>query len=335
MPSRPHSTTATQTLRLQWYIVSLGVVLLGIKFLAYFLTDSVAILTDALESIVNVVAGGITLYSLYLSARPRDANHPYGHGKAEFLSASIEGALILLAGIWILYEAILRLIEPAELQKIDWGLALIGITGAINFGAGYVAEKTGRKNSSPAITATGKHLKSDAWSTAGILIGLLIVKLTGLAWVDSAVALVFGGIIMYTGVKILRGSVAGIMDEADETLITRMVDLLNNNRRQNWIDLHNLRIIKYGSQLHFDCHLTIPWYLNVHEAHDELSALENLAVKEFGDSLEIFAHTDGCLPVSCPICDKNDCPVRKKPFVRKVEWTVQNIFENKKHDLES
>ncbi len=335
MQPRSQQDVALQTLKVQRWIVVLSVVLLSLKFLAYLLTHSMAIFTDALESIVNVVAGGITLYSLYIAAMPRDTNHPYGHGKAEFISASVEGGLILVAGIWIIYEAISRLITPEPLQRIDSGVMLTAVTAVINFGAGHFAEKTGKKNNSPAITATGKHLKSDAWSTGGIIAGLLVVMITKIAWIDSAVALLFGGIIIVTGIKILRESLAGIMDEADEALLERMVTLLNSNRRPNWIDLHNLRIIKYGSKLHVDCHVTMPWYLNVLEAHEEISMLQKLITDEFGDSIELFTHTDGCLPSSCFICIKEDCNVRQHPFERKVEWTVQNIFENKKHDIKS
>ena len=109
--------------------------------------------------------------------------------------------------------------------------------------------------------------------------------------------------------------------------------MLNENRKENWVDLHNLRVIKYGSILHIDCHLTVPWYLNLHEAHWEIDALAELIRKEFGESLELFVHTDGCLPFSCQICDKENCQVRKDNFVKQIEWTLANISQNKKHEL--
>jgi divalent metal cation (Fe/Co/Zn/Cd) transporter len=138
---------------------------------------------------------------------------------------------------------------------------------------------------------------------------------------------------MFTGFKIVRTSIAGIMDEADERLISKMVAMLNDNRRENWIDLHNLRIIQYGSTLHVDCHLTVPWYLNVHEAHSEVDALGELVKKEFGDSIELFVHSDGCLDFSCSICGKQNCGERKHPFEKKIEWTVENIASDLKHHL--
>jgi cation diffusion facilitator family transporter len=306
-----------------------------IKFTAYYLTGSVAILTDALESIVNVVAGLVTLYSLYVAAKPRDAEHPYGHGKAEFLSASVEGTLIGLAGIWILMEAVKRLLHPVMVEQVDLGILLIAASGIINFLAGMIAERTGKRNQSLAITATGQHLKSDAYSTAGVVIGLLILYFTKIQWIDSAIAIVFGIIILITGIGIVRKSVAGIMDEADAELLKRMVVKLNANRQPNWIDLHNLRIIKYGSQLHIDCHLTVPWYLNIHEAHVEVDNLGNLIREEFGEAIELFTHTDGCLPFSCKLCSIMDCPKRQFPFERRIDWTIRNIFENQKHTIET
>jgi divalent metal cation (Fe/Co/Zn/Cd) transporter len=138
---------------------------------------------------------------------------------------------------------------------------------------------------------------------------------------------------MYTGYKIMRSSIAGIMDEADKELLSKMVRILNNNRRHNWIDLHNLRVIKYGGQLHVDCHLTVPWYLNVLEAHNEVDILRELIRKEFGDTLELFVHTDPCLDFSCSICTKPDCPVRKRPFMEKFAWTLENMISDKKHQL--
>lgn len=131
----------------------------------------------------------------------------------------------------------------------------------------------------------------------------------------------------------MRTSIAGIMDEADIDLLKRIVNVLNKYRQENWVDLHNLRIIKYGAILHLDCHLTVPWYLNVHEAHREIDALSTLVRKEFGESVELFVHSDGCLPFSCKICDKQNCSERKHNFEKKITWTVDNILQNQKHQL--
>jgi cation diffusion facilitator family transporter len=323
-----------QNIRLQRGITLASCALLVVKFAAYYLTHSVAVLTDALESIVNVVAGVIGLYSLHVAAKPRDRDHPYGHGKAEFISAAIEGTLVLSAGAVIIYNAVKNIIAPHPISRIDTGIFLIGATAVINWVMGFLAYRQGKKRASLALVASGRHLQTDAYSTFGIIAGLVLIALTGAVWIDSAIAAVFGLFIGYTGYTIVRRSLAGIMDEADMTLLKSMVAVLNDHRRQNWIDLHNLRVIKYGAVLHVDCHLTVPWYLNVHQAHSEIDQLGKRIRNEFGESLELFVHSDGCLYFQCPICIKDDCPVRQHPFKQRSVWTVDNILQNKKHGLE-
>ena len=325
--------TSKQNLRIQKIIAAIAILLFVVKIIAWYCTNSIAILTDALESIVNVIAALIGLYSLYLSAKPKDYDHPYGHGKAEFISAAIEGTLIAVAGFIIIYEAITNLLHPHTLKQLDYGISLVAATAVINYVAGVICLRVGKKNNSLALVASGKHLQADTWSTVGIIAGLILLVATKINWIDSAVALIFSFVIIYTGYKIIRKSIAGIMDEADEELLKKMVIMLNGNRKQNWIDLHNLRIIKYGGTLHLDCHLTVPWYLNVHEAHTEIDELSTLVKKEFGESMELFVHSDGCLDFSCAICTKTECTVRKHWFEKKVEWTMANISSNNKHSI--
>ncbi len=325
--------TEIQNLRIQKWVAVISVVLLVVKFIAYYTTNSVSILTDALESIVNVAAGFIGLYSLYIAAKPRDKDHPYGHGKAEFISAAIEGTLVVSAGAIIIYKAVQHLIYPVEIKKIDYGIMLVSATAIVNFAMGFIAVQKGKKNNSLALVASGRHLQSDSYSTLGIVLGLILIFFTGLKWIDSSVAIVFGLFISFTGYKILRKSIAGIMDEADLELLDKMIHLLNENRKENWVDLHNLRVIKYGAVLHIDCHLTVPWYLNMYEAHSEIDALIALIKKEFGESIEFFVHSDGCLPFSCKICNKQNCTVRKHNFEKRIDWSMENILQNQKHHL--
>jgi cation diffusion facilitator family transporter len=322
-----------ENFRIQQWVLLVAILLFVLKLVAWFITHSVSILTDALESTVNVISGVIGLYSLYIAAKPRDTDHPYGHGKAEFISAAVEGTLIMIAGFIIIYESINNFIHPHTLKQLNYGMILIAITGAVNFLMGYIAVQRGKKNNSLALIASGKHLYSDTYSTIGILIGVALIYITGIRLIDNIVALLFSFFIIFTGYKILRASLAGIMDEADLELLKQMVKRLNENRPANWIDLHNLRVIKYGSILHVDCHLTVPWYLMVNEAHLEVEALSQLIRKEFGDSIELFVHSDGCQDFSCPICIKSDCPVRKHVFTKRIEWTVDNILSDKKHRL--
>jgi cation diffusion facilitator family transporter len=325
--------TEKHNLSIQKWITVISVILLVFKFTAYYLTNSVSILTDALESIVNVIAGFIGLYSLYVAAKPKDFDHPYGHGKAEFLSAAIEGTLVFTAGGIIIYKAVRNIIDPVPLQKIDYGIYLIAATAIINFVMGAVSVGNGKRNNSLALVASGKHLQSDSYSTLGIIAGLILIYFTGLKWIDPVVAIIFGLLIIYTGYRILRPSIAGIMDEADKEILVKMAAVLNKNRRENWVDLHNLRVIKYGSKLHLDCHLTVPWYLNVHEAHREVDALSELVRKEFSESMELFVHTDGCLDFSCRICQKENCLPRKHNFEKKIDWTLDKLLQDQKHQI--
>ncbi len=328
-----HLEPARQNIRLQRIIVLISVILFLAKVIAWFLTNSVAILTDALESTVNVAAGFFGLYSLHVSARPRDTDHPYGHGKIEFISAAIEGTLIFVAGLFIIYEGVYAFFEPRSIQQLDLGILLIAISAIINFVAGTICIRIGSRNDSLALIASGKHLRSDTYTSAGLVIGLILLFVTGWKWIDSVIAITFALVIIVTGYRIIRKSIAGIMDEADEVLIRKIVAMLQKNRTVNWIDLHNLRVIKYGPTLHIDCHLTVPWYFNVHEAHREVDDLSSLVRRHYGESVELFVHSDGCLEFSCPICDKFECTVRQHAFQKKITWTLENISQNNKHQL--
>lgn len=317
----------------QTFALVIGFIVLAVKFYAFFTTNSNAILTDALESIINIVAGGFGLYSLYLAAKPHDEDHPYGHGKIEFISASIEGSLIFSAGLVMIVKSIYNLFKPIEIASLDTGLILVVISGLINFGLGHYAQRSGEKNSSLTLIASGEHLKSDAYTSIGLLIGLGFIFLTKIYWMDNVVSILMGVMIIYSGTKILKKSVAGIMDEADFALLDKVVYHLNDKRRDNWIDIHNLRIIKFGEKIHIDCHTTVPWYFNANEVHDELKLVEENIKDIIPNNLETFIHADPCHPKSCKSCNKQDCKVRQFTFEQKIEWTLENVMKNEKHFL--
>lgn len=320
-------------IRVQRYIAFLSVFLFIGKIAAWYLTHSVTILTDALESIVNVTAGFIGLFSITLAARPRDTNHPYGHGKAEFISSAIEGTLIIIAGILIIYESLKQIVRPHALHKLDTGLIIVGVAGVINYLAGKYAEKKGEKSSSLILVSAGKHLQSDAYSTAGIIAGLLVLLLTKgkWLWLDGAVAMCFGIIIIVTGYRVLRKSIGGIMDEADVALLTRVIKVLQENRHPEWIDMHNLRVVQYGSMMHVDAHLTLPWYYTVADADKEIHQLEDLVRNNFENKVELFIHIDGCMPYQCKLCAVPECPVRQEALKQQLVWTIDNVWVDSKH----
>lgn len=319
-------------MKAQRLIAALSIVLFAVKLWAWYLTGSVTILTDALESTVNVVAGFIGLYAVHLAARPRDANHPYGHGKVEFISAAIEGSLIIGASLLIFYQGILRLVHPpAALPALDWGILLVGVSGLANFLLGSYAVRAAKHKRSATVDAAGRHLLTDAYSTVAVVAGLLLVRFSGLLWLDAVVALVFAGFILYTGYRVLRRSLSGIMDEADFGLLEQVLKVLNEYRHPEWIDLHNLRVMQNGEVLHVDAHMTLPYYLQVKDADREIHALETLIKEHFGSQVELFVHVDGCLPYQCKLCSMPDCPVRQHPFEHRLTWTIENVMRNAKH----
>lgn len=322
-----------QNLKIQFFVTGLSVVLFILKFVAYFMTHSLAVLSDALESIVNVLAGAIGLYSLYVASKPKDKEHPYGHGKAEFISAAFEGSLIITAGIIIIYEAIMSFFEPNVLHSLDNGIWVLLFTAVLNLAAGLIAKSVGKKNKSLALVSSGQHLVLDSFTTFAVTIGIGLVMFTNYAGIDTFVAILMGGWIIYNGYQIIRQSLAGIMDEADMALLEEVIAELNKGRDEKWIDLHNLRVIKYGALMHIDCHVTVPWYFNVNEAHFAVDDFSALIKNKFGDSVEFFVHTDGCMPFSCPICTIQNCDKRKEPFKQKLDWTIENVLSNLKHQL--
>ena len=321
------------TIRIQRFIAFLSVVLFLCKIWAWHLTHSVTVLTDALESIVNMVAGFLGLFSIIVAAMPRDTNHPYGHGKAEFLSSAVEGTLIIIAGVLVIYEAILHLLVPHKLEQLNLGLLIVAVSGGVNFLAGKYAESKGKKSNSMILVSAGKHLQTDAYSTIAIIIGLLLLVLTHnrLPWLDSVVALCFAAIIMVTGYKVLRGSIAGIMDEMDLEKLKEVIEVLEKNRKPEWVDLHNLRVIQYGNLMHVDAHMTLPWYYKVADADTEIHVLESLIQEHFNNEVELFIHIDGCLPYQCKLCALAECPVRQEAFIAQLKWNTENVWMNEKH----
>lgn len=321
-------------LSFQKLIAAFGVILFIGKIIAWKLTNSDAVFSDAMESIVNVISAFMGLYSLYLAAKPKDEDHPYGHGKVEFVTSGIEGALIAIAGIMIIYEGINSLIVGKVLNKLDWGIFIIAATAIINYLLGYISIKKGENENSLVLISSGKHLQSDTITTLGVVISLTVVYFTKIYWLDSVVALTFGGYIIFVGYKIVRKSLSGIMDEQDPDLLNQIIKVLEENRRTEWIDVHNMKIQQFGSSLHIDAHITLPWYYSLREAHNEMEKVIILLAKNTKRSVEFNFHMDDCKPISCPICQITDCPVREKEFVKRVEWTPENVTRVEKHTTE-
>ncbi|WP_372751835.1 cation diffusion facilitator family transporter [Labilibaculum sp.] len=314
-------------------IVIISIILFVGKIGAYLLTSSVGILTDALESTVNVLTGFISLYSIGVALKPKDISHPFGHGKIESISASVEGFLIILAGLIIIFEAVKRLFHPVEIQQLDIGIIIIAAAGIVNYILGYYGIKTGRKYNSIALVAGGKHLQSDTYSTIGLVVGLLLLLITKIAWLDSAIALLFGSIIIFTGYKILKETTSNLMDQADSKMLKEIIELLSKNKSDCWINLHNLKLLKYGDSLHIDCDITLPWYMNILDAHKESESIMSIISKNYKNRIDFTIHTDACNSDLCEHCRVFDCKYRKHDFITDLEWTLEENIKNTDHNL--
>lgn len=314
-------------------VAIIGIVLFVAKLIAWKLTNSDAVFSDAMESIVNIIAAFMGLYSLYLAAKPKDREHPYGHGKVEFVTSGIEGALIIFAGIIIIVQSVDSLLNGNIPAQLDWGIFIIAVTAVINYLLGYLSYQKGIKENSLVLQSSGKHLQSDTLTTLGVVISLVLVYFTKIYWIDSVVAILFGGYIMFVGYKIIRKALSGIMDEADLGMLSRLATFLNDNRKPVWIDVHNMRIQQHGSGLHIDAHLTLPYYLELRDAHQEMEKMYKLIGSNTDRAIEFNFHLDDCKPFSCEICQIFDCPVRQNDFVKKIDWNSKNISQEQKHDV--
>jgi len=327
-------TPAQTKRRLGLLSLVVSAVLVAVKFYAYFLTRSQVVLTDALESIINVFTSGFALYSLYLAGLPKDENHPYGHGKIEYLSVGFEGALIFIAGAYILYNATLGLLHPHSVARPDWGVLLLASTAVVNLGVGLLLVRTGKRLKSVALVGDGQHLYIDALTSIVSSVALVLVAATGVVRFDAGAALLLGGFILINGGQMLRRSVSGLMDETDTAIVAEVIAELQAQRRAPWIDVHNLRVQRYGANLHIDCHMQMPYYFTLVQVHTQLHDIEELIRARFAVEVEMFVHADPCTFAACSLCLMPDCPVRQHPFQHEVPWNLGNAVKNERHQLE-
>lgn len=264
-------------------IVALGV--LGLKGLAWWLTGSVALLADALESIVNVAAAVAALVAVSLSAQPPDANHPYGHAKAEYFSAVLEGVLIVVAALLILKEAWGAWWNPHPPEAAGMGLAVSVLATAINAGWSALLFRIGRRLRSPALLADARHLLSDVVTSAGVVVGVGAVAATGILWLDPLLAALTAVNILFSGYRLLRESVGGLMDEAVEPEMLNRIRNLVSREAEGAIEAHDLRTRHSGSTTFVEFHLVVPGEMRVAEAHDICDRVEAALKAELGASV--------------------------------------------------
>ncbi len=327
LPVRVQGDDARIRLRAGFISLAVSVVLLGAKYAAYRLTDSTAVLSDALESIVNVVAAVFALSGLVFAGRPADRNHPYGHGKIEFFSAAFEGGLIAFAAVLIIYAVGLSLIRGSEIRQLEAGLVIVLAAGLVNLLLGWFLVRTGRKHNSLTLVADGQHVLSDFWTSVGVVVGLILVRMTGIPWLDPVVAALVALNLMRTGFRLVRHAAGGLLDEEDTPLLNRLLAVLQRYVGQGVIRVHHLRAIRAGRFHHVDAHLVVPEFWSVDRAHELAEGLAGRVIDELGVEGELVFHTDPCHRIYCAMCDLDDCPVRREPFRARPDLTLEEAVQ--------
>jgi len=318
---------ARQKRRMQMILLSfaVSVVLMGLKFLTYHLTQSSAVLSDALESIINVVASAFAAISVWMAAKPPDLDHPYGHGKIEYFSAGFEGALIICAAGGIFFTGIHQLIHPRDLPHLEAGLGLLIAATAINLILGLGLLRVGQRTDSLTLVADGQHIITDVYTSTAVVIGLALVYWTGWLWLDGAVACLVGINILITGGRLVTQSVARLMDASDPELLDHIVDTLESHRQPEWIDIHQLRAWRAGHLLHIDLHLVLPKDLSMDAAHCQAKKMELLLMDQFSGHASVLVHMDPCDIEQCPICRQNACQWRERAFGQRMPWNRRHL----------
>ncbi len=305
--------------------VGIGFVILMAKFIAWFLTGATVLLADAVESIVNVIAAAMVTYSVAVAARPPDRDHPYGHGKAEPLSAAVEGALIVIAAMVIVVEAIRHIIIGPELQQLGTGIVVAGVAGLGNLGLGLYLIRVGRREGSEAIQADGAHILTDVVTTVGGIAALIAVQLTGIQLLDPLVALAVAANILVTGWRVVRRALGGLLDEADFAFLSEIARRLERERPPEWIEIHEMRARRAGAFHHIDLHLTVPRYHSISQAHQTGDALEQALLAFVGTGGGAVVHLDPCQPRHCSGCAMEDCPVRSEALEDRFDFDVESL----------
>lgn len=311
--------------RAAWISFTASVFIFLMKAAAYYYTNSTAVLSDALESTVNVVASLVALIIIRIASKPADEDHPYGHGKLESFSAAFEGGLIFFAALMIIREALQSLVFGSQARHLESGFLVMGLAAILNLILGIYLKRTGEKEKSEALKASGAHVISDVWTTLGVLVGLGLLIVTGWAWLDAAIAIVVGLNLAYEGYKIARKSGGNLVDEVDFEVLNDLAAELEKHHSPGIIDIHQLRVIRAGRFHHVDAHLVIPEYWNISQAHAVCGEFETEVVRDYAFDGEIAFHLDPCKRAYCKMCTVEACPIRQSPFEKRNPFTVQSI----------
>jgi cation diffusion facilitator family transporter len=302
--------------------LAVGIGMFITKMTAYFITGSVAIFSDAAESVVHVAATGMALFSIILSSKPADESHLYGHGNVEYFSAGVEGFLIVLAAGFIIYQAILDIIAGPTLESLNIGIIFISAAGVVNLGLGFYLIRTGKKTNSITLVADGKHVLTDAYTSIGVVVGITLVIITGFVLLDPILAIIVALNILFTGYKLIRESIGGLMLETNPAILKNISDRLISIKKDYWIDIHELRYWQSGERMYIDFHLLLPYYFTIEQSHKEEKFIDEELEKEFPNT-QIKIHFDYCVTELCKFCGYEKCDVRKEAKKINFEWNVE------------
>ncbi len=310
--------------------LAVGIGMFIAKMGGYLVTGSAAIFSDAAESVVHVLATTMALYSIILSSKPADDSHLYGHGNIEFFSAGVEGLLIIIAAIYIIYESAHDIILGPNLRQLDIGIIVVAAAGGINLLLGYYLINKGKKTNSITLVADGKHVLTDSYTSIGVLVGIILVKITGYQLLDPLFAIAIALNILFTGYKLIRESIGGLMNETDEELLNKITGLLIAKRKDYWIDIHKLRFWKSGDRVFIDLHLILPYYFTIEEAHIEDKAIEE-ELEKIIPNAQITVHMDYCKANLCKICNYKICDVRTEDKSFELNWDNEKFIGDNAH----
>lgn len=272
------------------FIAGLG--MLAGKWIAWSLTGSSAILSDAAESVVHILGVGMAAYSVWLSHRPADQGHPYGHDKVTYFSTGAEGSLILLAAAYIMYEAISMLLGEPQLRNLDAGAGIIALAAVINLALGLFLIRTGRNTGSLILVANGQHVLTDSWTSFGVFAGLGLALLTGWYVLDPIVALIVATNIVWTGTKLVRQSVAGLMDASDPELDAAVTHVLDAETLARSLRYHEMRARKSGSAVWVEFHLLFPPATTLEAAHRHATEIEQILTRALPYPVKVLSHLE-------------------------------------------
>lgn len=314
-------------LRAAKYSLVVSFIVIVLKTAGYKVSGSTAIFSDALETLVNILTAGTALWVINFVAQPKDENHPYGHGKVEFFSAAFEGGLILFAAITIMIESYRSYIHGSKITDLNLGIFFVVLASIVNLIISLYLSKIAKSEKSETLQASAAHIMSDVVTTSGVVLGLILVKLTGLYWMDPLLSFIIAFHLIVEGTKIVRRSISGLTDELDDHSLNQLSMAIQKNLQPGIINIHNLRSIRSGNFHHIDAHLIVPEFWDIAHTHKVTHEFEEKVVNEYPFEGEFAFHLDPCKKAYCEFCNIENCPIRRNSFKEISSFTAKEMIK--------